>query len=83
MKFKEKRGNTFVFDGGYAGEELELEYRHFDSFEFQGKNLFGSVVIDKEMNVSTCPVSGYFRVPFSDIQNAANLVQILIKEGLV
>jgi hypothetical protein len=75
MKFKEKRGNTFIFDGGYAGEELELTYTGGGWYEFKGLSISKQLVIDLE---DLCGVSGYRR-----IQTAVNLMQILIDEGLV
>ena len=73
MKFKEKRGNTFVFDGGYDLDELELEYLGDQMFNFKG---FISVSV--EMEVVVCGVAHY-----KDIQTAVNLMQILINEGEV
>lgn len=73
MKFKEKRGNTVVFDGGYAGGELELLALNNGFF------LFNGIYLGSECNVCTFDEM----VKFSDIQTAVNLLQILIKEGLV
>ena len=76
MKFKEKRGNTFVFDGGHAGvgiEVLSTTLDHIKGITYRG------VVVWNDMDVDT--LGGIAQ--YSDIQTAVNLMQILIKEGLV
>ena len=79
MKFKEKRGNTFVFDGGYAGEELELEYLGYSSTMGEMRK-YKHVIVTPSLHISK-DVDSF--IEFSDIQTAVNLMQILIKEGLV
>ena len=77
MKFKEQRGNVFVFDGGYAGGELELKqdfYGGMICFFYKEVILFGDFHIKTMIGESA---------PYRDIQTAVNLMQILIKEGLV
>lgn len=73
MKFKEKRGNTFVFDGGYDLGELELLKLINGFFVFKGVYYNGDLEI--------CTFDSV--VPYKDIQTAVNLMQILINEGLV
>jgi hypothetical protein len=77
MKFKEQRGNVFVFDGGYAGKEIEALstklYGVMTGITHKG------VVVWKDMDVDTCGDI----VPYRDIQTAVKLMQILIEEGLV
>jgi len=76
MKFKEQRGNVFVFDGGYAGGELELHY----SSECGRVNefyMYEEVVIQRDFRITTDGSS------YQDIQTAVKLMQILIDEGLV
>ena len=77
MKFKEKRGNVFVFNGGYAGGELEVLSTKLDGV-MKGITHKG-VVVWKDMDIDTLGDI----VPYQDIQTAVNLMQILIKEGLV
>lgn len=77
MKFKEQRGNVFVFDGGYANSEIEVLSTNLDSV-MTGITHKG-VVVWKDMDVDTCGKI----VPYRDIQTAVNLMQILINEGLV
>lgn len=77
MKFKEQRGNTFVFDGGHAGGELELKqglHGGMICFIYKKVMLFGDLHIKTMMGEL---------VPYTDIQIAVNLMQILIKEGLI
>jgi len=75
MKFKEQRGNVFVFDGGYAGGELEVEKQGGKmSLFFRFKDVY----IKKNLEINTEFTSAY-----QDIQTAVNLMQILINEGLV
>jgi len=76
MKFKEKRGNTFVFDGGYAGREIEVLSTNLDH---RVGITYKAVVVWNDMDVDTLGEI----VQYSDIQTAVNLMQILIKEGLV
>lgn len=77
MKFKEKRGNVFVFDGGYAGGELELIQRGCTGAFFW----FGNLAVTKNLGISIA--EDMINVPYRDIQTAVNLMQILIDEGLV
>ena len=77
MKFKEKRGNTFVFDRGYAGEELELRHSIFGANTYSYYVNGDVILITRDLEVN-CEY-----MPFRDIQTAVNLMQILIKEGLV
>jgi hypothetical protein len=71
MKFKEKRGNVFVFDGGYTGEELELVGSH-------GVYRYNTIHLNEKMHIWCFGIMSY-----QDIQTAVNLMQILINEGLV
>lgn len=75
MKFKERIGNVFVFDGGYDSEELDLVQD--DEFGFFA---FKFVVITPDFSVST--YMGRM-APYKDIQTAVNLMTILKDEGLV
>jgi len=77
MKFKEKCGNTFVFDGGYAGEELTLEQRGGTSEFFW----FKDVAVNTSLRVTMD--DGCINVPYRDIRTAVNLMGILVKERLV
>lgn len=77
MKFKEQRGNVFVFDGGNAGKEIEALSTKLDGV-MTGITHKG-VVVWRDMDVDTLGTI----VPYRDIQTAVNLMQILIKEGLV
>ena len=77
MKFKEQRGNVFVFDGGYAGKEIEVISTNLDSI--LSGIIYRGVVVWKDMDVDTCGKI----VQYRDIQTAVNLMQILIEEGLV
>ena len=71
MNFKEKRGNVFVFDNG-----SELENRGCTKAWFW----YGNVGVNRYMAITL--IEDVF-VPYEDIQTAVNLMQILIKEGLV
>jgi hypothetical protein len=76
MKFKEKRGNIFVFDGGYAGEEIEvlsINLDHRTVINYRGVGVWNDMGVDTLGKI----------VPYTDIQTAVNLMQILINEGLV
>lgn len=76
MKFKEKNSNVFVFDGGYADDELVL---------FEGKDDWFTLVgtgLDIREDLSIRHESDGYAY-YRDIQTAVNLMQILIKEGLV
>ena len=77
MKFKEKRGNVFVFDGGYAGGELEVLSTSLDNV-ITGI-IYKGVVVWKDMDIDTCGKI----ITYKDIQTAVNLMQILINEGVV
>ena len=79
MKFKEKRGNTFVFDGGYDTDELELGYANYSS-EMGAIYKFKCVYISSSLHVNSDTESF---LPYKDIQTAVNLMQILINEGEV
>tara|TARA_R110002074_G_scaffold121968_1_gene256491 strand:+ start:15408 stop:15626 length:219 start_codon:yes stop_codon:yes gene_type:complete len=72
MKYKERRGNVFVFDGGYDSEELELTKKF-------GGYVFLNVRINPDLDIDTLhgPAS------YKDIQTAVNLMTILKDEGLV
>lgn len=72
MKFKEKRGSTFVFES--HGEELKIIEAE-KGFLF----IFKDVWVDRSLSVRTLEYS----LKYEDIQTAVNLMQILIKEGLV
>lgn len=79
MKFKEQKGNVFVFDGGSAGGELELlEYNKYDGLFYI---FMGNIMMTKQLEVGF--VEDRSSAKFSDIQTAVNLMQILIEEGLV
>ena len=73
MKFKERRGNVFVFDGGYDSEELELEYLGDHVYNFKG-----FISITPSLEIIVCGVANY-----KDIQTAVSLMTILKDEGLV
>ncbi len=76
MKFKERRGNVFVFDGGYDRDELEL-------VKAKGLNdtySFKDVYIKPDIKITT---SQGILVPLRDIQTAVNLINILKDEGVV
>ena len=77
MKFKEQRGNVFVFDGGYANSEIEVLSTKLDGV-MTGITYKG-VVVWKDMDVDTLGDI----IPYRDIQTAVDLMQILIEEGLV
>jgi hypothetical protein len=76
MKFKEKRGNVFVFDGGYAGGELELFELEDDWYRLADADLD----IRKDFAIRHDAHDYAYQ---KDIQTAVNLMQILIEEGLV
>jgi hypothetical protein len=76
MKFKEKRGNIFVFDGGYAGWELELLELKDGWYRFADADLD----IRKDFAIRH---DAHDYAHQRDIQTAVNLMQILINEGLV
>jgi len=73
VRFKEKRGDVFVFDGGCAGSEFTLECLGDSVYNFKG-----FISITPILEIIVCGVANY-----SDIQTAVNLMQLLIKEGLV
>lgn len=71
MKFKEQRGNVFVFD--VDGCELECETIHGGyAIEYR------SVVVETETGCVWAGCSKY-----KDIQTAVQMMQILIDRGLV
>lgn len=74
MKFKEQRGNVFVFDGGYAGGELRM-VNDGDWF------IFKRLKVSKQLNIDLEDLMGVSS--YKRIQTAVNLMQILIDEGLV
>ena len=75
MKFKERRGNVFVFDGGYYMDELELVKQGGKmSLFFRFKDIY----IKPNFEINTEFTSAY-----KDIQTAVNLMTILKDEGLV
>jgi len=77
VKFKEERGYDFVFETKLKGEDLILRYhKEHDWFEFVNTN----ILIDGELDISCGDLKP---MSFFDIQTAVNLMQILIKEGLV
>jgi len=78
MKFKEKRGNVFVFDGGYAGGELELVQDSYGFFNFNDVT-----ITEKQGKFCIARNGVYGFMSYQDIQTAVNLMQILIDEGLV
>ena len=74
MKFKEKNGNYYVFDGGYDDKEFVLH-------KVNGEFIFlGGVAVSKELYVRT--INGA-SAPLSTIQIALNLMQILIEDKLI
>lgn len=73
MKFKERRGNVFVFDGGYDSEELEVLGLANGFFVYSG------IYLDKDSNVCTFDEVAKYK----DIQTAVNLMTILKDKGLV
>jgi len=75
MKFKERRGNVFVFDGGYDSEEMELVKQGGKmSLFFKFKDIY----IKPSLEINTEYTSKY-----KDIQTAVNLMTILKDDGLV
>ena len=68
MKFKEKRGNVFVFDFGFRLEKHHKQDRYYCKGVWVTKGL--TISLDAPSHIN-------------DIQTAVNLMQILIKEGLV
>lgn len=74
MKFKERRGNVFVFDGGYDLEELELE-RSVEAWGVNEFFMFEDVIIHPNLEIVTSGSS------YRDIQTAVNLMNILKDEG--
>ena len=76
MKFKEKLGNIFVFDGGYAGEEIKVLSTSLDQ---RTGIIHRGVVVWNDMGIDTLGKIA----KYTDIQTAVNLMQILINEGLV
>jgi len=80
MKFKEQRGNVFVFDGGYAGGELKLLKCQEKDEELGLVFKYRHILISFSGHINTESI-GFAR--HSDIQTAVNLMQILIEEGLV
>lgn len=77
MKFKEKRGNVYVFDGGYDSKELELKQLGCTGAFFW----YGDVAVNKSLEITI--EDERINAPYKDIQTAVNLMQILINEGLV
>ncbi len=77
MGYIEKRGSTFVFEGGPAGEELELRHSIFRLNTYSYYVNGDVILINRDLEVN-CEY-----MPFRDIQTAVCMMQILIKEGLV
>lgn len=77
MKFKERRGNVFVFDGGYDLDELELAECTNNTGWFNYVRNNSDVWINLDL-VLDCEHASY-----KDIQTAVNLMTILKDEGLV
>ena len=77
MEFKERSGNVFVFDGGYAGEEIEVIFSEKGTGHLVIQ--FKDIIVWNDFDIEL--IEGVAQ--FSDIQTAVNLMQILIKEGLV
>lgn len=73
MKYKERRGNVFVFDGGY---EKPVELKLTKKF---GGYVFHNFWISPNLNIDTLHGSSSYK----DIQTAVNLMTILKDEGLV
>gem|GEM_PF-6383304 len=77
VKFKEQKCSVFVFDGGYAGGELELRRSIFGVNTYSYCVNGDVILINRDLEVN-CEY-----MPFKEIQTAVSLMQILIKEGLV
>lgn len=75
MKFKERRGNVFVFDGGYDSEELEVRKIDVVWYEFRNILISNDLMIDLSLFSGVCH--------YNKIQTAVNLMTILKDEGLV
>lgn len=75
MKYKERRGNVFVFDGGYDSKELELSGPHGLLAPYYN---YKSICIRPDLNIFSEYVN-----PYKDIQTAVSLMTILKDEGLV
>lgn len=75
MKFKERIGNVFVFDGGYDLDELELSGPHGYAETYYSYN---GIYIREDLSVFSEHI-----IPYKDIQTAVNLMTILKNEGLV
>lgn len=73
MRLKERRGECFVFDGAYAGDDLVMIDEHGGVYSYK------QVAIDTNFNITL--LDGV--ASFNDIQVAFNLMCILKKEGLV
>jgi len=78
MKFKEKRGNVFVFKGGYEREEFELIQDGYGFFNFKDVT-----ITDKQGEFCIARNGTYGFISYQDIQTAVCMMQILIEEGLV
>ncbi len=77
MKYIEKRGSTFVFDGGHPSREFKLmkcvnDHNWFNYIE--GGN---HICISHNLEID-CE-----ETPYNHIQTAVCMMKILIKEGLV
>ena len=77
MKFKERRGNVFVFDGGYDSEELELRMSIITTGLYVYEVHGDVILIDRDLNIECA------QMRYKDIQTAVNLMTILKDEGLV
>lgn len=80
MKYKERRGNVFVFDGGYGSGELELIESDSTCFMLYIARGRDRVYIDENLNIKHDPIDYLY---YEDIQTAVNLMTILKDEGLV
>jgi len=79
VKFKEQRGNTFVFENELTGEELNMDkVRGFPHPLYEYAQ--AEILVRTDLAIIPMESTAIF---FEDIQTAVNLMQILIKEGLV
>lgn len=77
MKYKERRGNVFVFDGGSDSGELELVEHKYDDWLYFPK---GDLYIREDLAIKHDSDDYCY---YKDIQTAVNLMTILKDEGLV
>ena len=71
MKFKNRKGALFIFNGGYEVPELTLKHLCLNEYQFN------NVIITTDFKIRTSDSS------YSDIQIAFNLMQIIKNKGLV